>query len=189
MMGFVVLSHKENMRGYTNSRAAIMSGQATYYNFMLRVLLERATAAVARSTHKQFGGWRKMKIVLGQTGGVFYSQTSAYIELLRSQAFNKATFLSAREVEPRVLSMNLIEPISAQSSSGVQLADLVVSAFYGAVAKEEGTEALLPAKALRPIMATEQGVVANFGLQLLPWKGGIPTEFRPIFEHYGQRFK
>lgn len=188
MRGFVVLSHKQNMRGYTNTRAAKMSGQAPFYNFMLRVLLERVTAAVARSTQKQFGGWRKLKIVLGQTGGVYYSQTRAYVELLRSQAFNHATYLSAREVEPRVLDFNLIEPVSAQSSSGVQIADLVVSAFYDAVDANGAGISLAPAVALSPIMAKEHGTAANFGVQLLPWSGNIPDEFRPIFRHFGQHF-
>src|SRR5690606_33468513 len=110
MRGFVVASHKANMRGHENKRAATRGGQQPFYNFMLRVLLERVTSCVAASAQKQFGGPRRVKVVLAQTGGVYYSQTLAYIELLRIQAEGHTTYLKAMEIDPRVLSMKLVEP-------------------------------------------------------------------------------
>ena len=40
---FVVCSNKKNMRGYNNERAAERGGKQWYYNFCVRLLMERVT--------------------------------------------------------------------------------------------------------------------------------------------------
>lgn len=186
MRGSVVVSHKANMRGHENKRAAVRSGQQPFYNFMLRVLLERVTSCVAGSAEKHFGGPRRVKVILAQTGGVYYSQTLAYIELLRIQAEGHATYLKAMEIDPRVLSIQLVEPVSAKTVAGCQLADLVTSAFNNAL-NPEGAAPLLtaPAEALAPIIARRNKLARGYGVQLLPWNMQIPDEFKPIFRSYG----
>ncbi|RYG86902.1 MAG: DUF3800 domain-containing protein [Alphaproteobacteria bacterium] len=189
MRGFVVASHKENMRGHENKRAAIRNGQQPFYNFMLRVLLERVTSCVAQSSERRFGEPRRLKVVLAQTGGVYYSQTLAYIELLKIQAEGHTTYLNAMEIDPRVLSIHLVEPVSAKTVAGCQLADLVTSAFNNAL-NPDGTAPLFnaPAEALAPIMARRNKISGEFGVQLLPWSKQIPDEFKPIFRSYGYRW-
>ena len=186
LRAFMVLSHKENMRGYENPRAAKAGGENVFYNFCLRVLLERVTEAVARSSLKRFDRPAKMKIVIAQTGGVRYGQTAAYLELLRLQAVAGTTFLSAATINPKVVDMWLVEQISAKNSAACQIADTIVSSFYNAV-NDTGKYPKLqePARALWPVVGRHYQRRSNVGLTLLPWNRKIPIEDRPIFETYG----
>ncbi len=187
---FVVLSHKQNMRGYRNERAARAGGRNVFYNFCLRVLLERVTQAVARSCTKRFGEVRPMKIVIAETGGVRYEHTAEYLDKLRGQALTGTTYLKASTVHPYVAGSWLFEKVSAKNTAGCQIADVIVSSFYNAVHKDGAFPMLQePALALRPIMATRDGAVQNTGLKLLPWDHNIPAEHRSIFEAYGYRWQ
>ncbi len=183
---FVVASHKENYRGHRNPRAARMSGQMEFYNFCLRILLERVSELVAASSMNAFGEKRKLRIVIAQTGAVRYSQTKAYFEYLRHQARTNTTYLKAKIIDHEVIDWQLIEEVSAKTTAGVQLADVAVSAFYNAL-NDKGRNAMFidPAKALEPAMGRQFGRVSNFGLKLLPWDQNIPHQYRAIFEHYG----
>lgn len=186
LAAFMVLSHKDNMRGYENPRAAKADGENIFYNFCLRVLLERVTEVVARSSLKRFGRAAKLKIVIAQTGGIRYSQTAAYLEKLRYQAFAGTTFLSAAVINPKVIDMWLVEQVSAKTSAACQIADTIVSAFYNAV-NDEGKYPRLqePALQLWPVVARQFLRRSNVGLTLLPWDHKIPVEDRGIFEAYG----
>lgn len=188
LRAFVVLSHKDNMRGYRNRRAERAGGRNVFYNFCLRVLLERVTQTVARSSLHQFGDVRRLKTVIAETGGVRYGHTMDYIEKLRAQAITGTTFLSARTVHPRVVSSWQFEQVSARTSAGCQIADVVVSSLYNAV-NEKGAFPLLrgPAEALRPVIARAGGTTARHGITLLPWNESIPPKYRPIFRYYGYR--
>ena len=189
VLAFVVLSHKENMRNYRNKRAERAQGKNVFYNFCLRVLLERVTQTVAQTSIKRFGDVRMLKTIIAQTGGVRYEHTMDYIEKLRAQAIMGTTFLDAKTVHPRVVSWWQFEAVSAQTTAGCQIADVVVSSFYNAV-NEHGAYPMLsgPAQALHPVVATARGLKARHGLTLLPWSEEIPTQFKPIFRHYGYRF-
>lgn len=188
LSAFVVLSHKENMRGHRNRRAERANSRNVFYNFCLRVLLERVTHTVARTSEKRFGDVRMLKTVIAQTGGVRYEHTMRYIEKLRAQAITGTTFLDTKVLHPRVVSSWQFETVSAQTTAGCQIADVVVSSFYNAV-NERGAYPLFmePAEALMPVVPRESGNRARHGLTLLPWSENIPENFRPIFRHYGYR--
>lgn len=186
---FVVMSHKENMRGYRNKRAERLGAKNVLYNFCLRVLLERVTHAVARTSLKQFKEVRRLRIVIAETGGVKYEMTMEYIEKLRAQALTGTTFLNRNVVHHQVASSWQFEPVNANTVAGCQVADVVVSSFYKAV-NETGAFPLLqaPALALEPVVPRYRGIRADHGVTLLPWNHNIPARFRPIFRHYGYRF-
>lgn len=78
------------------------------------------------------------------------------------------------------------------SRPGLQLADIVASAFYSAANTiGPGNWDVEPAKALAPIMAKENGSAVDFGVALQPtpsWKGKLTTEQQVIFKHYGYEF-
>ncbi|AKR55738.1 hypothetical protein XM25_07990 [Devosia sp. H5989] len=187
---FVVLSHKDNMRGYRNDRAARAGGKNVFYNFCLRVMLERATQTVARSSMNRFGEIKPMKIVIAETGGVRYEHTMEYLEKLRAQAITGTTFLKASTIHPKVAASWLFEKVSAKNTAGCQIADTIASAFYNAVHADSVMPMLQkPAEALRPVMATHEGQVQNMGLKLLPWSHDIPDKFKPIFRTYGYQWE
>jgi len=182
---FVVASHKANMRGYQNPRAAKLSSKSAFYNFCLRILLERVTATVAKTSVNVFGGKRKMRIAIAKTGAIRYSETKAYIEYLRHQTRNGTTYLKAGAIDHEVLDIWQIDEVRASTVEGCQLADIVASAFYNALNPKAKHMVLEPAEALRPILATRHGRVSRHGLQLLPWDQNIPPEYRPVFEQFG----
>lgn len=186
---FTVLSHKENMRGHVNKRAERIGGKNVLYNFCLRVLLERVTHTVARTSLNQFGEVRRLKIIIAQTGGVRYEQTMEYLEKLRAQAITGTTFLDTKVIHPAVASAWQFEPVSANSTAGCQIADAVVSAFYNSV-NDKGAFPLMqePAIALSPVVPRQNGTRARHGLTLLPWNEHIPEKYRPIFRQYGYHF-
>jgi hypothetical protein len=90
---FVVASNKKNMRGYTNERAAKVMSNQWFYNWLVRVLIERITHFVERDSVERYGSLRLVKFEFSQRGGHSYSQTAAYHELLRMQSRADATVL------------------------------------------------------------------------------------------------
>jgi hypothetical protein len=188
LTAFTVLSHKENMRGYRNQRAERQRSRNWLYNFCLRILLERVTQTVARSSRKQFNEVRRLRIVIAQTGGIRYDLTMRYIEKLRAQALTGTTYLSRNVIDHEVASSWQFEAVSAKTTAGCQLADAVVSSFYNSV-NEAGAFPMYQkaAHALEPIVPRFKSTRANHGLTLLPWDHNIPSRFKPIFRHYGYR--
>jgi hypothetical protein len=199
---FCVCSNKRNMRQYDNPRAASrMHSKQWLYNFLVRLLIERVTSAVAAHSEENFGERRYVKFVFSRRGGHSYSQTKAYHELMRLQARAKTTVLKYRIPTWSVMSMSLIEVADHNVNAGLQIADCVASAFYTACDDlDTGPRYILPAQRLKPRMAEEHGRIADFGLVLQPnpysrqistkvRDGVIDEGQRAIFEFYGFNFQ
>ena len=193
---FVVVSNKRNMIGYQNARAeAARGGSAneTFYNFCARVLLERVTEFVMDDSIRRFERPRHVRIVFSERGGVRYSQSTAYMDILANQARSGTTVLDAREIKWQVVHPKLICAEPHTKSAGCQLADVVASSFrYAADTNGIRDQTVHYAKALEKRMWTKQGVIAYHGVTLLPWRKmdrqKIPLKQREIFHHYGYRF-
>jgi hypothetical protein len=161
--GFVLASNKKNMRGYRNVRAERVRSKQWFYNFCLRLLLERVTDCCYRQAIRERAKNRFLKIVYSERLSHSYAQTAAYQELLKMQAKGSALLLSKRRIMWEVLDWRLAEPVSHKLSAGAQLADVVASAFY------QAADTLPPtkwnnefAKVLMPSMAKENGSCMNF---------------------------
>src|SRR5690606_15797825 len=61
---FAVVSNKRNMRGYRNLRAERHDTRNPFYNWMLRLLLERATDFCATRSMRDYGEMRSMRLEL-----------------------------------------------------------------------------------------------------------------------------
>lgn len=186
---FAVASHKPNMSGYENPKPEGRNGQFVFYNWVLRVLLERVTQWVRARSLEDHGEVRPARLVLSATGGLRYTQLLAYHELLRLQGQN--AYLNRRTVAWDVLRSSLYEPVPAKTNAGVQLADIVASAIYQAANAESRTWDLAPALALRPRLCRNGGTVANCGLTLMPLKKNqrrLDAKRRELFEAYGFNF-
>lgn len=83
LRGFAVLSNKKNMRDHKNNNAAKIPSQQWFYNWCVRLLIERITAFCAARTQADYGETRPVKIEFSQRGGHTYSQTVAYHAYLR----------------------------------------------------------------------------------------------------------
>jgi len=198
---FAICSNKRNMRNYDNPKAASkMHSQQWFYNFLVRLLIERVTAAVALHSKQTFGEHRCVKFIFSRRGGHSYSQTKAYHEILRLQSRAQTTVLRYRVTVWSVMHRSLIDVAEHDLSAGLQIADCVASAFYTACDDlDTGPRYLLPAQRLKPRMAVEAGKVADFGLVLQPnpyskqlsttvRDGIIDESQREIFSYYGFDF-
>ncbi|WP_374333002.1 DUF3800 domain-containing protein [Aestuariivirga sp.] len=191
---FVLASNKKNMRGHKNERAARTSGPIKpsqyMYNFCARLLLERVTEFVEAKSIANFGKPQKLKIVFSERGGLTYGQTAAYTELLKNQSRAGTTFLDVRQVKWSVLDRRLILPAAHGKIAGLQMADIVASAFYQAVDILEVENDPQYAAELIPRLWQCDGRIANHGLSLQPHpkKANLLPAQKAIFEMCGYRF-
>ena len=192
LRAFVFCSNKKNMRGYQNLKAARVPSQEWFYNWCLRLLLERVTSFCGDRTLRDYGKVRKLKVEFSRRGGHRYSQTKAYSQYLRHQQQAGSVFLKKRVPLMDFLETDLMEDHPHKTRAGLQIADLVASAFYQAAdVSGPGKWDLEPAKLLTRIMAKENGCVRNSGVTLWPspaWKAELSPEQQLIFEHYGYDF-
>ncbi len=183
---FVLCSNKKNMRGYSNARAEKRaSAQEWFYNFCVRLLLERVTDYVKRRSIRDFGALKQLEVVFSNRGGMRYSQTKAYYDLLRAQARSETTYLTKRVVQWKILHPVLVRTVPHTGNAGVQLADVVTSAFYQAVnAHGQGQWCTDYAKLLAPVLPAEHGRQADYSVALQPtppWKARLTPEQQRIF--------
>jgi Protein of unknown function (DUF3800) len=131
---FALLSNKKNMRQHRNELAerARPSGQSWFYNWCVRLLLERITDFVEADSLRRHNKPRQVQLVFSERGGVRYGQTAAYHSLLKEQARSQTTVLKKREIKWRVLHPASTLIVQHAKNAGVQLADVVASSFYQA---------------------------------------------------------
>lgn len=192
LRGFVVCSNKKNMRRYSNPKAALVPSQEWFYNWMIRVLLERVTSYCDTRTIKDYGERKKVKIEFSQRGGHSYGQTKAYYWYLKQQHDSDNIFLKKRQPVMDLLSPNLMEFYPHYTRAGMQLSDCIASSFYQAIdCLGPGTWNMEPAKTLDRILPKELGKCADFSVVLQPtppWKADLTPNQKLIFEHYGYDF-
>jgi hypothetical protein len=109
---FVLASNKKNMRQYRNLRVERVRSQQWFYNYCLRLLLERVTQFCNEHASSERAEGRLLKIVYSERGGHSYGQTIAYHELLKNQAKGGTLLLTKRRVMWEVLDWRLAEPAS-----------------------------------------------------------------------------
>jgi hypothetical protein len=190
---FAVVSNKRNMHGYHNPRAARHDTRNPFYNWLLRLLLERASGFCAARTIRDYGEMRTMRIELGARGGVSLPRIKVYLwEKLQRQSQAGTTFLKRGSIDWSAMDRNEIEIFQAHRRAGIQLADVVASAIRQAVdLKPDGTLITAYADALRPVVAsTTRGVVADHGFKLMPdppslWRIGLSDDQVRLFERFG----
>lgn len=189
---FCVLSNKKNMRGWDNERAAKRGGKQWFYNFCVRLLMERVTDFCHRDSMKNFGEVKPIKVVFSERGGHSYGQTMAYWELLKTQASGESTYLRKREIRLSTLRFNLVHYAPHWQVAGLQLADIVASAFYSAADPSLKNWNLQPAKALRPTIPKENGSTKDYGVVLQPTpphRANLTNDQKMIFQSYGYYFQ
>ncbi|WP_375568600.1 DUF3800 domain-containing protein [Seohaeicola saemankumensis] len=183
---FVIASNKKNMRGYKNERAAQAGGRQWFYNWLVRLLLERVTDFCAQDCKRRPSSDHKIKILFSKRGGHSYGQTKAYLEWLRLQS---NPILDKRKIDFRFLSFRLIDYVPHHSDAGLQCSDIVASAFFRALNIENKKRGIEAAAKLAPIMAKDElGFVKDFGLVLQPTNPkhlSLTKEQAEIFVHYG----
>lgn len=193
--GFVVCSCKQTMLNHRNDRAAAASGnQRDYlYNFVSRLLLERVTEYVKQSAQRHGIEKPVLRIVMASRRGHHFGAFKAYVLKLINQATAGTTYLDTRQIEADVLRYNLIDRAPASRLAGLQLADVLVSAFFQSIERASPHHADKVAQHLRPLMAdrkTGRGRTtrAGAGVTFYPERQAVhllTPEQAAFFEHFG----
>jgi len=187
---FVVASNKKNMQGYTNPFAGKIPSRNWFYCWMTRLLLERVTKFVLDKSIAEHGEAKKLRIEYSARGGLSYSQMHAYYEWMKLKKHNP--FLPWGRIAWEVMDPALMYIYPHLEREGLQLADVVASAFFKACDKHD-TGACDPtfAKILKPRMGREpdkrRGQISGFGVKLMPSmrKAKLDPDQAAIFRHYG----
>ncbi|MGC1445011.1 MAG: DUF3800 domain-containing protein [Xanthobacteraceae bacterium] len=189
---FAMLSNKKNMKGHRNIRAASRSEgigiDQVFYNWCLRIILERVTDFVFRHSIRTYGEPRHVKIVLGERGTHSYARATWYAQMLKDQSKKGTTYIDTRTINWQVFDSRLIEVSQPKLNAGLQLADIVASSFF------QGVDILPPtifntnnARLLRPRIAEKDGTLENFGVTFLPFnyhEATLRPEQIDIFEFF-----
>jgi hypothetical protein len=189
---FVVASHKDSMRRHRSKRL----GKATdreFYNWCLRLLLERVTQWCSARSRKDGGFLRPARIVFSERGGHNYDELKDYLRKIEAQTITGNLVLDRNSIVPGVVYESLCEIVPHNNLVGLQLADIAASAFFQAVTTTLKRHSIEPARKLMGRLArrSKQRRPVRFGLMLLPFphQGEIPVTDRKIFEIGGYRFK
>lgn len=194
--GFVVCSYKRTMLNHRNDRAAAASSnQRDYlYNWVTRLLLERVTHYVAN--HARRNGIERpiLRIVMASRKGHHFGQFKAYMQQKINQATAGTTYLATRDIDPAVLRYNLIDRATASKLPGLQLADVLVSAFFQSIEQTSPHYADKVALQLFPLMAERKTTSGRKrrkdgeGVTFFPPMEAVhflTPEQSAFFEHFG----
>lgn len=187
---FVVVSNKKNMRRYRNPKAEAVSLHPNnwFYNYCIRIVLERLSEWCANWSIQETGGPKLVKLVFSRRGGHSYRHVETYTHLLAKQSQLGRIYQTAKVPDFRVLDHRLIDVIDHNKSAGCQIADVVASSFFQAAnagAKRWNTEY---AEALKPRIASNKYGYSQFGVTLLPWRNwtlDLTEAQKKIFRFYG----
>ena len=151
--------------------------------------LERVTNYCLKNSIRKLGRPGKVKVLFSVRGGHSYGQTKAYWEWLRASG---RPFLDKHQIKFEVLSFGLVDYEPHYMHAGLQLADIVASAFYQAVETNSAKWSTEPAKALGKAMASSDGTITDTGLVIQPHRIddiGLSMDQKQIFIHYGYQFR
>lgn len=168
---FVVASNKKNMEGYNNPFASKIPSSNWFYCWLTRVLLERVTHFVAEKAALEPTKPGHLCLEYSARGGLRYSQMNAYYEWMRLK--KHSPYLPWGKIRWEVMHPQLMHVYPHYEREGLQLADIVASAFFKACDKHD-TGRCDPrfAELLRPRMGRvpdrSDGVIAGYGVKLMP---------------------
>lgn len=187
---FCLMSHKTNMRSYYNEVLGKFDA-IKFYNWCSRLLLERIMEFAELDAKERGVEIEPAHFVFSENKGHDYDGLKAYYRLLNYQAENDIFKLRPKRWIPGFVTEERISVQPHDSLAGLQLADVVASAFLQGANSHANNHDPAPASELQKIVAKDaKGVRANCGLTLwpLPSQAEIPECARPIFETFGYKF-
>lgn len=187
---FCLLSHKANLRNYYNEKLGKFDAQKLF-NWCSRLLIERImefAALDAKLTGQAIG---PATFIFSENKGHDYDHMRSYFGTLEHQATQSQMILKPKRWVPNFLVPDRVLVKPHDDLAGLQLADVIASAFLQGANSNANNHDPAPAVALRRIMAKDgRGRIGNCGVTLwpLPTQGPIPETARPLFKAYGYKF-
>jgi Protein of unknown function (DUF3800) len=183
---FALLSHKRNMINYKNYKCeswyrwhedsevndniAKRHQKNAYSNFVLKILLERATGWCERRSMIDHGSKVPVAITIAQRGGFYLDSFLAYLDRDYRNWRTRSGTLPGYLAWPVVNPKNIITAPAA-NVAGLQLADIVAGSFSRAIDEARfGSCDRRFVTNLKPRVALKHRSAAGFGLTGLPWE-------------------
>jgi hypothetical protein len=192
IFGFAVCSHKPNMKGHRNLAAETMGTRGWFYNWCIRLLLERVTDFVLAQSLEIYGKPETVRLVFSERGGVKYYWLHDYLDRLVRQSKQEKLVLPKRDIKHEVIDLGLLEIAASAGSAGCQIADVFASSFYSAADALGSRWNTEPAKLLKPRMPKEHGFYHDYSVALQPsffTTTKLSSDQKQIFEFYGYDFR
>lgn len=160
----VIASNKETI--LDSEEKEIFKRKQHLYNYLVRFLLERLTAACATKALIQGDGKANLFVTFSRRAGTDYQNMRSYFELMRD----------GREVQTprRKINWDVFDPAHIRVENhavraGLQIADVATSATYAALEPNEfGNVEPRYALRLKDRFLKERGRVLDCGLTLIP---------------------
>jgi hypothetical protein len=190
---FVLLSHKKNMEGYRNLNAerAKVNRTAWFYVWCSKLLMESVTDYCGRRSRKDYGEPRVVRCEFSATGGVKLDDVRAYYSYIKEQARMGLSFRKDFPLDWETVNHEEMFIYPNEERYGLQLADIVASAFYSGL--EYPTTGKLNsdhAKLLLPRIAQDKRHKRYmFGVKVMPRTAGLrlSDDQRAILDFYQDR--
>ena len=187
---FCLASHKTNMREYINPRLGMIEAEK-FYRWCCRLLLERVMEFALRDAKANDYAITPLEIIFSENTALNYDGMFNYFDIISNQARTGQFKLKPKCWIPDLMHRAFWKSEPHAKLAGLQLADVVASAFLQGANSAANNHNAEPAKSLTPIIARDaNGSHQNAGMTLWPLKhqANIPSEARPLFEHFGYRF-
>jgi hypothetical protein len=176
------LSHKVTIPG--SKWENIFKQKGYLYNYLIRWLLERITAACK---HKHFSEPCSIKIVFSRRGGTNYQTMIEYFQNLKE---GNEVVRPVRKIDWNMIDFNKINVENHSKWAGLQIADCITSAFFSALEPNiygnyEPSYAML----LQNRLLKTNGSCINSGLTAVPalHKSGLNDHQNYFFRHIKRR--
>jgi hypothetical protein len=184
---FGFASHKSNMREYVSPKLGTIKARE-FYHWCCRLLLERVMEFAAIDAKSKGYAPAPLELIFSENAGLKYDVMFSYFETITQQARLGQFKLKPKYWVPEMMVRDHWKAEPHARLAGLQLADIVASAFQQGANSAASNFNVRPAIALSPIMARDaRNHHRNAGVTLWPLKkqAPIPIEARPLFEHYG----
>lgn len=167
----------------TTIPAGVYNDKNQLYFYLTRHLIERISwlSRDDRFNSKTKEGDGKVKIIFSRRGGMSYPDFKAYMLRLKAD--------QTVQIHWPVIDINEIEAKDHSTRAGLQLADVIASAFASAVEPDNfGNCERRYAETLRPIVYQRYGNYQSYGVKPLPWFHEMPglttdqKEFAAFYE-------
>lgn len=186
---FVVISNKQNMRQHTNDAASKISRHRHwFYWWGTRILLERITAFCSEQNAKGGMPRRTLQLEFSRRRDLRKSDFTNYFTRLWGQGKNP--YLNKRTIDWSVFDFKQVEFLDHESKPGLQLADVIASAFFQAVnVHPHGYCSPHYAITLKPRMYSPPGKsLLDEGFTVWPHslsRVGLTNDQKKVFRSYG----
>ena len=188
---FVLISHKRNMQNYTNINAAKagVNKTAWFYAWCSKLLLESMTDFCRHHAKENYGHPRTLRCEFSATGGVKLQDIRAYYKYIKDQALMGLSFKNDFPLAWDAVDHTEMHIYPNETRYGLQLADVVASAFYSGLEKYQATASLTSefAELLLPrICQDTRRKRFMYGVKVLPRSISqrLEPDQRKIFDFY-----